>query len=296
MAKHCREAAVLIALAAGRVGPVAQLEPLGLHGLAELLAYGGLIVGRLSRVEQSALERGRFGPRMFAARSGGGYLSMRVVEQGDERLRLSAEVMLSVVDGPFGDLDCGLAEKLADWADATLVGEEAQEVPDEGTWESIATNSASTPPSAAFTSVKYRNRSGSNRRCRNASCHSPTRSDLVQVKYEMVRRAGAADVPASRAAADFGFSRQSLYSARAGLRERGLAGLVPAKPGPKGRPRPGARPATGSLASSAATTWAVPVADRCRVGLPGDSADRGRYPRLGALGHPGVQAAPRPRA
>ena len=59
-------------------------------------------------------------------------------------------------------------------------------------------------------------------------------ADLVQVKYEMVRRAEAADVPASRAAADFGFSRQSLYSARAALRERGLAGLVPAKPGPKG--------------------------------------------------------------
>ena len=58
--------------------------------------------------------------------------------------------------------------------------------------------------------------------------------DAVQVKYEMVRRADLADVPASRAAADFGFSRQSLYSARAALRERGLAGLVPAKPGPKG--------------------------------------------------------------
>lgn len=59
-------------------------------------------------------------------------------------------------------------------------------------------------------------------------------ADLVQVKYEMVRKAEAAGVPAGRAAADFGFSRQSLYSARAALRERGLAGLVPARPGPKG--------------------------------------------------------------
>lgn len=59
-------------------------------------------------------------------------------------------------------------------------------------------------------------------------------ADLVQVKYEMVRKAEAGDVAASRAAADFGFSRQSLYSARAALRERGLAGLVPSKPGPKG--------------------------------------------------------------
>ena len=59
-------------------------------------------------------------------------------------------------------------------------------------------------------------------------------ADLVQVKYEMVRKAEAADVPAAQAAADFGVSRQSLYSARTALRERGLAGLVPAKPGPKG--------------------------------------------------------------
>ena len=59
-------------------------------------------------------------------------------------------------------------------------------------------------------------------------------ADLVQVKYEMVRRAEAAGMPAGQAAADFGFSRQSLYSARTALHERGLAGLVPAKPGPKG--------------------------------------------------------------
>src|SRR5271155_6178005 len=59
-------------------------------------------------------------------------------------------------------------------------------------------------------------------------------ADLVQVKYEMVRKAEVADVPASQAAAGFGFSRQALYSARTALRERGLAGLVPAKPGPKG--------------------------------------------------------------
>jgi transposase len=59
-------------------------------------------------------------------------------------------------------------------------------------------------------------------------------ADLVQVKYEMVRRAEVADVPAGQAAAAFGFSRQSLYSARTALRERGLAGLIPGRPGPKG--------------------------------------------------------------
>jgi transposase len=57
--------------------------------------------------------------------------------------------------------------------------------------------------------------------------------DLVQVKYEMVRKTEVEKMPVSRAAATFGFSRQSLYTARAVLAEQGLAGLVPAKPGPK---------------------------------------------------------------
>src|SRR5260370_7196174 len=63
-------------------------------------------------------------------------------------------------------------------------------------------------------------------------------ADLVQVKYEMVRRAEVADVPASQAAAAFGFSRQSLYSARTALRERGLAALVPPNPAPQAVPKP----------------------------------------------------------
>jgi transposase len=57
--------------------------------------------------------------------------------------------------------------------------------------------------------------------------------DLVQVKYEMVRKTNVEKMPVSRAAATFGFSRQSLYTARAVLREQGLPGLVPGKPGPK---------------------------------------------------------------
>jgi transposase len=57
--------------------------------------------------------------------------------------------------------------------------------------------------------------------------------DLIQVKYEMVRQVEVEDMPVARAAAVFGFSRQSLYTARAVLAEQGLAGLVPGKPGPK---------------------------------------------------------------
>jgi len=58
--------------------------------------------------------------------------------------------------------------------------------------------------------------------------------DLVQVKYEMVRRVEADGVPVSAAADAFGFSRQSYYSAARALADEGLAGLVPAKPGPRG--------------------------------------------------------------
>ena len=58
--------------------------------------------------------------------------------------------------------------------------------------------------------------------------------DLVQVKYEMVRRVEADGVSVSAAAGAFGFSRQSYYSAARGLADEGLAGLVPAKPGPRG--------------------------------------------------------------
>ena len=58
--------------------------------------------------------------------------------------------------------------------------------------------------------------------------------DLVQVKYEMVRRVEADGVAVSAAAGAFGFSRQSYYSAARALGEEGLAGLVPAKPGPRG--------------------------------------------------------------
>jgi transposase len=57
--------------------------------------------------------------------------------------------------------------------------------------------------------------------------------DLVQVKYEMVRRARVDGVPVSHSAAAFGFSRPSFYQAAAAVDSHGLAGLVPARPGPR---------------------------------------------------------------
>lgn len=56
---------------------------------------------------------------------------------------------------------------------------------------------------------------------------------LVQVKYEMVRRARVDGEPVSRAAETFGFSRPSFYAAQRALDEGGLQALVPARPGPK---------------------------------------------------------------
>jgi transposase len=57
--------------------------------------------------------------------------------------------------------------------------------------------------------------------------------DLVQVKYEMVRRVRVDGDAVSRSAAAFGFSRPSFYEAAVALDAGGLAALVPARPGPR---------------------------------------------------------------
>lgn len=57
--------------------------------------------------------------------------------------------------------------------------------------------------------------------------------DLVQVKYEMVRRVQVDGAPVAHAAAAFGFSRPSYYEAATALQRDGLPGLVPDKPGPR---------------------------------------------------------------
>ena len=57
--------------------------------------------------------------------------------------------------------------------------------------------------------------------------------DLVQVKYEMLRRVSKEGHSISQAAASFGFSRPSFYQALTAFDTSGLAGLVPQKRGPK---------------------------------------------------------------
>jgi len=57
--------------------------------------------------------------------------------------------------------------------------------------------------------------------------------DLVQVKYEMLRRVETDSKSLTEAAARFGFSRPSFYQALAAFEQGGLAGLVPRQRGPK---------------------------------------------------------------
>jgi transposase len=60
------------------------------------------------------------------------------------------------------------------------------------------------------------------------------RRDLVQVKYEMLRRVRMDDASIVDAAAAFGLSRPSYYEALDAFTEQGLLGLRPRKRGPRG--------------------------------------------------------------
>lgn len=58
--------------------------------------------------------------------------------------------------------------------------------------------------------------------------------DLVQVKYEMLRRVDVEGQPVARTADAFGFSRPTFYQTQAAFHAQGIAGLVPKKRGPHG--------------------------------------------------------------
>jgi len=58
--------------------------------------------------------------------------------------------------------------------------------------------------------------------------------DLVQVKYEMLRRVLVENASVTDAAGEYGVSRPTYYQARANFDEAGVAGLVPKKRGPRG--------------------------------------------------------------
>ncbi len=58
--------------------------------------------------------------------------------------------------------------------------------------------------------------------------------DLVQVRYEMVRRHQNDGIAISNVAETFGVSRPTFYKAQGALAGQGIAGLVPRQRGPTG--------------------------------------------------------------
>src|SRR5487761_2051220 len=58
--------------------------------------------------------------------------------------------------------------------------------------------------------------------------------DLVQVRYEMLRRVRIEGQTVAESAARFGVSRPTFYKAQADFNRDGLAGLLPVKRGPHG--------------------------------------------------------------
>jgi len=57
--------------------------------------------------------------------------------------------------------------------------------------------------------------------------------DLLQVKYEMLRRAGTDGQSITEVCSRFGFSRLSFYRLQAAFRQSGIAGLLLKKRGPR---------------------------------------------------------------
>ena len=58
--------------------------------------------------------------------------------------------------------------------------------------------------------------------------------DIVQVKYEMLRRVSVESASVSAATEEYGVSRPTYYQTKASFDKGGVAGLVPQKRGPRG--------------------------------------------------------------
>ena len=99
--------------------------------------------------------------------------------------------------------------------------------------------------------------------------------DLVQVKYEMLRRVQSEHQSVSEAAAAFGFSRPSFYQAQSAFEQDGLAGLVPHKRGPK----------RAHKLTEEVLTFIVETRQQDRSVRPGDVA-RLIHHRFGTTVHP----------
>jgi len=58
--------------------------------------------------------------------------------------------------------------------------------------------------------------------------------DVVQVRYEMIRRVSVENASVTDVTLEYGVSRPTYYQAKASFDEAGLVGLVPKKRGPRG--------------------------------------------------------------
>lgn len=58
--------------------------------------------------------------------------------------------------------------------------------------------------------------------------------DLVQIKYEMLRRVSVENASVTDATEEYGVSRPTYYQTKATFDKAGVAGLVPQKRGPRG--------------------------------------------------------------
>lgn len=58
--------------------------------------------------------------------------------------------------------------------------------------------------------------------------------DLVQVKYEMLRRVHRGEASVTESAAGFGFSRPTFYRIQSCFEQDGIPGLLPHRRGPRG--------------------------------------------------------------
>lgn len=58
--------------------------------------------------------------------------------------------------------------------------------------------------------------------------------DLVQVRYELLRRVFVENASVTDVTEEYGVSRPTYYQTRASFDKAGVAGLVPRKPGPRG--------------------------------------------------------------
>ncbi len=58
--------------------------------------------------------------------------------------------------------------------------------------------------------------------------------DVVQVKYEMLRRVSVENASVTHATEEYGVSRPTYYQTKVSFHHAGIAGLVPRKRGPRG--------------------------------------------------------------